>query len=155
MRRKDREITDFTEMLKALGECDCCRLGLVDENEAYIVPMSFGYEVTEGQLNLYFHCAGEGRKIDLISRNQTASFEADTAHLIVRGDTGCDFSARFKSVMGVGTVSIISNVTEKIYGLEKIMEHYTDRADWSFDRNALEKTTVLKLSVRSWSCKIH
>ena len=24
---------------------DCCRLGLVDNNEAYIIPMNFGYDM--------------------------------------------------------------------------------------------------------------
>ena len=30
MRRRDREITDRDKMLEIVAECDCCRLGLVD-----------------------------------------------------------------------------------------------------------------------------
>ena len=41
MRRKDREVTDFDKMMEILSACDCCRLGLVDENGAYIVPLNF------------------------------------------------------------------------------------------------------------------
>ena len=44
MRRRDREITDREKMLEIVAECDCCRLGLVDNGEAYIVPMNFGFE---------------------------------------------------------------------------------------------------------------
>ena len=40
MRRKDREVTDFSKMIDILKSCDCCRLGLVDGNEAYIVSMN-------------------------------------------------------------------------------------------------------------------
>ena len=43
MRRKDREITDFEQMRAILDACDCARLGLVDEQGAYIVPMNFGW----------------------------------------------------------------------------------------------------------------
>lgn len=35
MRRKDREIADFHKMIEILKECDCCRIGLVDDNGTY------------------------------------------------------------------------------------------------------------------------
>ncbi len=53
MRRKDREVTDFDKMMEILSACDCCRLGLVDENGAYIVPLNFGYEEADGKLFLF------------------------------------------------------------------------------------------------------
>ena len=31
MRRKDREITDFDEMMKIIAKCDTCRLALFDD----------------------------------------------------------------------------------------------------------------------------
>ena len=57
MRRKDREVKDFDRIAEIINGCDCCRLGLVDEGEAYIVPMNFGFDTADGKLNLYFHCA--------------------------------------------------------------------------------------------------
>lgn len=42
-------------MLEIVAECDCCRLGLVDNGEAYIVPMNFGFEDAGSALTLYFH----------------------------------------------------------------------------------------------------
>lgn len=38
MRRTDREILDFEQMLAVVEACSCCRLGLIDEAGAYIVP---------------------------------------------------------------------------------------------------------------------
>ena len=72
MRRRDREITDREKMLEIVAECDCCRLGLVDNGEAYIVPMNFGFEDAGSALTLYFHCAAEGRKLDLIAPAPTS-----------------------------------------------------------------------------------
>ena len=77
MRRRDREITDREKMLEIVAECDCCRLGLVDNGEAYIVPMNFGFEDAGSALTLYFHCAAEGRKLDLIGSGADVSFEMD------------------------------------------------------------------------------
>ena len=54
MRRKDREITDFDEMMKIIAKCDTCRLALFDDEFPYIVPLNFGTDVEEGQLYLYF-----------------------------------------------------------------------------------------------------
>ena len=48
MRRKDREITDFDEMMKIIAKCDTCRLALFDDEFPYIVPLNFGTNVEEG-----------------------------------------------------------------------------------------------------------
>ena len=40
MRRKDREITDFNEIMKIIDKCDTCRLALFDDDFPYIVPSS-------------------------------------------------------------------------------------------------------------------
>ena len=49
MRRKEREVTDYNKMIEILKSCDCCRIGLVDDKGAYIVPMNFGYEDNNGK----------------------------------------------------------------------------------------------------------
>ena len=77
MRRKDREVKDYPEIIKIIDACDCCRLGFVDDKEAYIVPLNFGYETNGSDLTLYFHSANEGRKIDLVSKQERVAFELD------------------------------------------------------------------------------
>ena len=47
MRRKDREITDFDEMMKIIAKCDTCRLALFDDEFPYIVPLNFGTNIEE------------------------------------------------------------------------------------------------------------
>ena len=37
MRRKDREVTDFDEIVKIIDECEVLRLGLVDGDYPYIM----------------------------------------------------------------------------------------------------------------------
>ena len=80
MRRKDREITDFDEMMEIVKKCDTCRLALNDGEYPYIVPLNFGHEVKDGKLTLYFHCANEGKKLDLIRKNNKVTFEMDCDH---------------------------------------------------------------------------
>ena len=42
MRRSDREIKDFDEIVKVLERCDAVRLAFNDGDIPYIVPLSFG-----------------------------------------------------------------------------------------------------------------
>lgn len=155
MRRNDREITDFSEIVGIIDRCDCCRLGLLDRNEAYIVPMNFGYDTDNDRLTLYFHSAADGRKIELIARPSTVSFEMDTNHELVRGTIGCAFSFRYQCVMGTGSIAVLTDPNEKRFGMGKIMEHYTGKSLWNFRDDMLDKTAVLKLSVDSLSCKAY
>lgn len=155
MRRKDREITAFSKILEIVDKCDCCRLGLVDGQEAYIVPMNFGYDMIDDKMILYFHCASKGRKTSLFPQQSVVSFEMDTKHELVSGEIGCGFSYLYQSVMGTGTITTLCDKAEKIEGLQKIMEHYTGKTQWEFDEKVLNVTTVLKLSVESLSGKEH
>ncbi len=47
MRRSDREITDFQEIIAIMNRCDVCRLGLVDSNGyPYIVPLRSLFKIS-------------------------------------------------------------------------------------------------------------
>lgn len=154
MRRKDREITDFQKMLSIMKACDVCRLGFVDGNEAYIVPMNFGYSVNGTDITLFFHCASEGRKIDLIPSQSLVSFEMDTKHELVSGELGCDYTYLYQCIMGRGKLEAVSE-EEKTEGLKRIMLHYTGKEKWEFDEKYLKAVTVLKICIKDWSCKEH
>ena len=77
MTRKEREVTDMNEIIKILDKCKILRLGLVDGDEPYIVPMNYGYTMEDGELTLYLHCAPVGRKLDIIRVNPKVFFEMD------------------------------------------------------------------------------
>ena len=73
MRRKDKELTDSKEIEGIVKKATVCRLGLMDEDEAYIVPVNFGYEKNA----IYFHSALKGRKIELIKKKEKVCFEIE------------------------------------------------------------------------------
>ncbi|MCI8327224.1 MAG: pyridoxamine 5'-phosphate oxidase family protein [Lachnospiraceae bacterium] len=155
MRRGDREITDFTKMMDILKICDCCRLGLIDTDETYIVPMNFGYEEWDKNLVLYFHCAKEGRKVDLIPRQKEVSFEMDTKKGLITKDSACQLSYSYQCIMGKGKLEIIQDHDAKIHGLRSIVSHYADVTDLEFKQEMVEAVMILKLTVSEWSCKEH
>ena len=155
MRRKDRQVTDFDRMLDILQGCDCVRLGLADEGAPYIVPLNFGYEAENGTLILYMHSASAGRKIELLENAGMVSFEMDRKHELTEGSCACDFSFYYECVMGTGTVRLLSDRQEKLHGLSRIMEHYSDAGSWHFNDRQVDAVTVIELRVSEWSCKVH
>ena len=148
MRRKDRELTDPADILSVLEKADVCHVAMSDNNVPYLVTMNFG--LTHDQnLVLYFHGAHEGKKIDILKRNNRVCFGADVDHELVlaKKGTSCGCSMRFRSVVGMGRVSFITERTEKFEALKAIMRHYTQATAPVFDEEMLDRTTVLRLDV--------
>jgi len=155
MRRSDREIKDSERINEIIQSCDCCRLGFIDINSTYIVPLNFGFTVIDNKRILYFHGAKEGKKIELIKANANVGFELDTNHGINRGETACSHSYGFLSIIGKGTIGVVDDEEEKKEALRVIMKHYSGKDDWVFDDAAVNRIAILKLAVTELSCKEH
>jgi len=146
MRRKEKEITGISEIESIISRALVCRIALSDNNVPYIVAMNFGYSGEKGR-KLYFHCAAEGRKIDMIRKNNYVCFELDTDHHITVETVACDFGMRYSSVVGWGTISFVGSDAEKAEGLNSIMHHYTDRVGFNLDPEIFKRTRVLRLDI--------
>jgi nitroimidazol reductase NimA-like FMN-containing flavoprotein (pyridoxamine 5'-phosphate oxidase superfamily) len=155
MRRSDRESTDPEKIREIIRACDCCRLGLADGGHVYIVPLNFGYIEDGAKRIFYFHGAAEGRKTELIRKNGSAGFELDTDHYLNEAEEACEYSFRFKSVIGEGKIGPIEDAEEKRAALRHIMAHYSVRSGWTFPDAMLEAAAVFKLEVESLTAKEH
>lgn len=145
MRRSDREITDFNEMIEVMERCDVCRLALHGGDYPYILPLNFGMEVQDGRITLYFHGALEGRKYELMKQDNRAGFEMDCTHRLVLDEEQGNCTMEYESVVGHGIVEIVPE-EEKYRALRILMKHYR-REDFPFNEAVVPKTTVFKLTV--------
>jgi nitroimidazol reductase NimA-like FMN-containing flavoprotein (pyridoxamine 5'-phosphate oxidase superfamily) len=155
MRRKDREVSDFNKILAIMDKCDMCRLAMVDNGTPYIVPMNFGYSVRDSTVTLYFHSAGEGRKIDALKSIPTVCVEMDCEHKLVTGDKACDYTMNFESLIGNGSVEFIESEDEKVCAFTKIMQKYSDAGTFEFDEKLLKRTTLFKVVLSELVGKRH
>lgn len=155
MRRKDREIVEATKILKIIADCYCLRIGYNDNGHVYIVPVNFGHTVENNTHIFFFHGAKQGRKYDLAQNNPCVGFELDTGYAPIRGEIACNYGSRYQSIIGEGTLTILTHEDERINALLHIMKQNTQKADWTFAENMLEKTAVFKLQVNSMQCKEH
>ena len=56
MRRTDREITDFSQIVEIMKRCGVCHISFSNEYP-YVVPMNFGMKIDGEEITLYFHGA--------------------------------------------------------------------------------------------------
>ena len=157
MRRKDREITDFTKMIDIVEDCICCRLGLVSGGRAYIVPMNFGYDAdaATGSLTLYFHCAREGKKLEILRNDPETAFELDSGARYTGKDSACSFTCLYRCVMGSGRVVFPEEPERKLHALDRIMAHCGYKGIPEYDERALSRVCVFELKVDEWTAKEH
>ena len=152
MRRKEREISEISEIESIITKSDVCRIAIANDNMPYIVTMNFGYSGGKNP-KLFFHCATGGRKIDMMKRNNYICFEMDTDHEIFTGEKGCDWGMNYSSVVGYGKLSIVDGDAEKRAGLDHIMDHYGGSGVYSYDDQVLARTTVLRLDISEMTGK--
>jgi nitroimidazol reductase NimA-like FMN-containing flavoprotein (pyridoxamine 5'-phosphate oxidase superfamily) len=144
-------VSDLERIEAIIRSAAVCRLGFVDGDGAYIVPLNFGYEAGA----LYFHTGSKGRKIDLIQADPNVSFEIDTGHAIRPGDRACGWSMDYRSVMGRGIASFIEEPEQKRRALDIIMKQVAQERGWTFPDEKLAITTVVRVNIRSISARIH
>ncbi len=148
MRRSEKEITDKLAIKKIINASLVCRLALSDGNQPYIVPLCFGYQ----NRTLYFHSAREGKKIDILKKNNRICFEFDVNSEIIEADKACNWGMKYQSVIGFGRAVLVENIEEKKKALNIIMNHYSDR-DFQFTDKAINKIAVIKIEIEGMTGK--
>ncbi len=138
MRRKDREVLGDENIAKIIEQCTTCHVAMIDDADAnmpYVIPLSFGYSLNSGVLELYFHCAHIGKKLDCIRKNPNVAFSMCVENLIeIHEDVYCKSGRFYASVVGQGKAEIVEDVAEKCHGLSLLMEqqsaasHHPDSA---------------------------
>lgn len=148
MRKKEKEIKDEKTIREILSNSLICRLGIFDDDYPYIVPLNFGYHNNA----LYFHCAGEGKKIDLLRKNNNVCFEIEQSSEIIKDPVSCNWTMKYCSVIGYGTIDIISDHESKKQGLDIIMRHHGCN-DNAYKQKVVEEMLILKLNITSVQAK--
>lgn len=146
MIKKDREIKDRQEIIEVMKRCTVCRIALNDNGYPYILPLNFGMAVDNEKIELFFHSALIGHKLDLIHKDNRAGFEMDGAHKLqyFKEQGYCTYD--YESIIGKGRIIILSE-EEKQEALQLLMDHYHPEKKAGFNPAAIPRTTVYKLTV--------
>ncbi len=152
MRRSDREIVDFNEILEVMKKCDVCRIAFHGDEYPYVVPLNFGMEVEEDQVTLYFHGAMVGTKYELLAQNNKVCFEMDCGHCLFTDMEKGSCTMNYESVIGFGVLEEVPE-EDKTAALDILMDHYPVPAGFRYNEAVVPRTRVLKLTVEHMSGK--
>jgi uncharacterized protein len=149
MRRSDKEIINREIIEQILEKAEFIRLAMVDGGEPYLVAMNFVY------MNgfLYMHSAKQGRKIDVLTKNNKVAFQTDTGVELVLLDEACNCTTRYMSVFGTGSAFLIDEKEEKTMVLNAIMTKHTGRTDFVYPEKVFERTLIIKVVIDSMTGK--
>jgi hypothetical protein len=150
LRRKDREITDRHEIDGILRSAQVMHLALADGNVPFVVPVFYTYDGTA----LYFHSAQAGTKVEILKRNPVACFEVSLDHGVIEDEKPCDFEAKHRTVIGLAKAVFVTDETEKVAALHRIVGLFTEKK-FEFPPENLARTLVVRLDIESIKGKKH
>jgi len=120
IRRKEKSIDSEEEMFAIIEKAKYITIAMCQDNEPYLVTLSHGLD--RSKHCIYFHCAQEGKKIDILRVNNVVWGQAirDGGYV----DGSCDHL--FLSTQFKGTVTFIENIEEKEHAL-RVMIHQLEQ----------------------------
>ena len=123
MRRKDREVKDRSLISGMLDMTKVMHIAIKNEPYPYVVPVNFGYEWEGDELIVYFHCAKQGLKLDLMRKDPHVA--VNTA--VFRSYAKAQYKGHFhdyRSVSAYGIAEEIDQDKERVlHAHELLMAH--------------------------------
>lgn len=162
MRRNEFKINDKSSIDEILNSCEYGTLSLIDNSSPYSVALNFVYF----ENSIYFHGSGEGKKIDIIKKNNQASFLVVKPYSTIPSyffDTlaACPATQFFASVFMQGDLHFINDCDKKANILNALMQKLQKDGGYekiAYDKNMykkiLENVVVIEFKIEDLSCKI-
>ena len=140
IRRKEKKIQSNEEIIYILNNTKYVTIAMCADNIPYLVSLTHGYDSKND--SIYFHCANEGKKIDILKQNNVVWGQA----LIDKGyvDGKCDHlyaTTQFK-----GTVTFIEDIDEKKHALQIMIKQQETVPDKVVSKQ-ITKESLIKVNI--------
>ncbi|MGY5875736.1 MAG: pyridoxamine 5'-phosphate oxidase family protein [Candidatus Thorarchaeota archaeon] len=111
IRRKEKAITEHSEMVQILKTAKYVTIAMIDGDQPYLVTLSHGYD--EDKNCIYFHCAKDGKKVDILSVNNKVWGQAIDDYGYQQGS--CDHL--YATTQFSGRVTFLEDIEDKRHAL--------------------------------------
>jgi nitroimidazol reductase NimA-like FMN-containing flavoprotein (pyridoxamine 5'-phosphate oxidase superfamily) len=133
MRKADQEITDKEEIRAILREAHYVTMAMCHGGEPYLVTISHGYDAEQDVI--YFHCAHEGKKVDILRANPVVWGEA----VLDKGYDGPECEQEYATAQFRGTVTFPADESEKRHGLAVLLRQFGADVDKFFAKEDADR----------------
>lgn len=152
-RRPQRGAFDRPTVHAILDATFLCHVGFVVEGQPFVIPTSYG---RDGD-TLFIHGAAASRMLRELSTGIPVAVTVTLLDGLVLARSAFHHSLNYRSVVMLGTASLVEEPAEKMHALEVITEQIVP-GRWAEvrrpDEQELKATTVLRLPIEEVSAKI-
>lgn len=148
LRRPEKGLDDPRKIEQVLASVRIMTVACCSQNEPYLFTVDFAWD--QQARELYFHCATEGRKMEILRANPRVCVTViqDCGYL----EGKCDHA--FRSLILEGKAHLITDLSEKRRALELLARKHEHRpqavlARFASDDEAVRKVGMIRISVES------
>lgn len=146
MAKNGRELIYFQELVQTLNVCDTIHIGFHGEDYPYVLPVSFGFDIVDSQVVVYFRSKEDGFKQELIAKDPRVCVQAEILYNyfdIPREYVSCSYG----SIIAYGKVEELPK-EEYENAMELILTH-CGYEGFTYDKGILDQSRMYKIVLKN------
>jgi nitroimidazol reductase NimA-like FMN-containing flavoprotein (pyridoxamine 5'-phosphate oxidase superfamily) len=153
VREADRGVYDREAIYRILDEGFICHVGFVVDGQPFVIPTSYG---RSGD-NLYIHGSAASRMLRNLDKGIPVCITITLLDGLVLARSIFNHSMNYRSVVVLGTATVVEDPAEKIEALHLLSEHILP-GRWAESRSPNERelkaTFALRVPITEFSAKV-
>ena len=153
VREPDRGVYDREAIYQILDEGFICHVGFVVDGQPFVIPTSYG-RVGD---HLYIHGSAASRMLRNLDKGIPVCVTVTLIDGLVLARSIFNHSMNYRSVVVLGTATLVDDPAEKLEALQRLSEHILP-GRWAESRQPNERelkaTSALRLSIDEFSAKV-
>jgi nitroimidazol reductase NimA-like FMN-containing flavoprotein (pyridoxamine 5'-phosphate oxidase superfamily) len=153
VREPQRAVYDRDAVNRILDEAFLCHVGFIIDGQPYVIPTSYG---RDGNV-LYIHGSAASRMLRNLDQGVPVCITVTLLDGLVLARSVFNHSMNYRSVVILGTATLVDDPAEKITALRALSEHILPQR-WDDARQPNEKelkaTSVLRMPIEEFSAKV-
>src|SRR6202047_161717 len=152
-READRAVYDREAAYGILDEGFLCHVGFVADGQPFVIPTSYGRK----DANLYIHGSAASRMLRQMKEGVAVCITVTLLDGLVLARSVFNHSMNYRSVVILGTATLVDDPEEKLAALRILSEHILP-GRWDDSRQPNERelkaTSVLRVPIEEFSAKV-
>lgn len=153
VREPQRAVYDRDAVNQVLDEAFLCHVGFVADGQPYVIPTSYGRNGN----TLYIHGSAASRMLRNLDKGIPVCITVTLLEGLVLARSVFNHSMNYRSVVILGTATLIDDPAEKLAALRALTEHILPHR-WDDSRQPNDKelkaTSILKIPIEEFSAKV-
>jgi len=153
VRESDRAVYDREPVYRILDEGFLCHVGFAVDGQPFVIPTSYGRK----EASLYIHGSAASRMLRQMKEGVAVCITVTLLDGLVLARSVFNHSMNYRSVVILGTATLVDDPEEKLAALRILSEHILP-GRWDDSRQPNERelkaTSVLRLPIEEFSAKV-